>query len=104
MDELSGKFEAPQMPFDARKPNVARAYDYALGGKDNFAADRELTAQIQEIFPWALALVQENREFLGRAVEFVARQGVRQFIDVGSGLPASPNTHEVAARYYSPGL
>jgi SAM-dependent methyltransferase len=88
----------PLMPFDSRKPNMARAYDFALGGKDNFAADRELTAQIQEIFPWALDLVRENREFLARAVEFVARQGVCQFIDVGSGLPASPNTHEVAGR------
>lgn len=88
----------PLVPFDPSKPNMARAYDYALGGKDNFAADRDLSEHIQEIFPWAQALVRENRGFLARAVEYVARQGVRQFIDVGSGLPTSPNTHEVAGR------
>ena len=86
------------MPFDAGKPSTARAYDYALGGKDNFAADRELVAKMLEVFPLSGVLARENREFLARAVDYVSRQGVLQFIDVGSGLPTSPNTHEVAGR------
>ena len=84
------------MPFDAAKPSIARAYDYALGGKDNFAADRELVARMLEVFPLSVVLTRENRQFLARAVEYVSGQGVRQFIDVGSGLPTSPSTHEVA--------
>jgi O-methyltransferase involved in polyketide biosynthesis len=86
----------PLVPFDARKPNIARAYDYLLGGKDNFAADRELAAKMLEIYPLAGVLARENRSFLARAVDYVSRQGTAQFIDVGSGLPTSPNTHEVA--------
>jgi len=88
----------PLVPFDAGKPSVARADDYVLGGKDNFAADRELAAKILEIFPLAAVLARENREFLARAVDYVSQQGVLQFIEVGSGLPANPNTHEVAGR------
>lgn len=88
----------PLVPFDARKPSVARGYNYALGGKNNFAADRELHAEILEIFPLAGVLVRENREFLARAVGYVARHSAAQFIEVGSGLPASPGTHEIAAR------
>jgi hypothetical protein len=86
----------PLVPFDARKPSVARGYDYALGGKNNFAADRELHAEIMDIFPLAAVLVRENREFLARAVGYAARHGAAQFIEVGSGLPASPGTHEIA--------
>jgi O-methyltransferase involved in polyketide biosynthesis len=88
----------PLLPFDARKPNIARAYDYLLGGKDNFAADRELAAKMLEIYPLAGVLARENRRFLALAVDYVSRQGTAQFIDVGSGLPTSPNTHEVACR------
>jgi hypothetical protein len=86
----------PLVPFDAEKPSVARLYDYALGGKDNFTVDRDMAAVIEEIFPLGAVLVRENREFLARAVDYVARNGVTQFIDVGSGLPASPGVHEVA--------
>jgi hypothetical protein len=85
------------VPFNASKPNIARAYDYMLGGKDNFAADRELAARMLEIYPLAGVLARENRAFLARAVEYVSRQGVAQFIDVGSGLPTSPSTHEAAS-------
>jgi O-methyltransferase involved in polyketide biosynthesis len=88
----------PLVPFDAKKPNIARAYDYLLGGKDNFAADRELAAKMLEIYPLAGVLARDNRSFLARAVDYVSRQGTAQFIDVGSGLPTSPNTHEVACR------
>jgi S-adenosyl methyltransferase len=87
----------PLVPFDAAKPSVARLHDYALGGKDNFAADREMAAELEGIFPLAGVLARENREFLARAVGYVARHGAAQFIDVGSGMPASPGIHEIAA-------
>jgi hypothetical protein len=85
----------PLVPFDAGKPSLARGYNYALGGKDNFAIDREQHSQVMQVFPLAEVLVRENREFLARAVGYVADKGVAQFIDVGSGLPASPSIHEV---------
>lgn len=88
----------PLVPFDVRKPNIARAYDYLLGGKNNFAADRDLAVKMLEIYPLAGALVRENRNFLAWAVDYVSRQGIAQFIDVGSGLPTCPNTHEVAGQ------
>jgi hypothetical protein len=88
--------DGPLVPFDAGKPSVARIHDYALGGKDNFAVDRELTAGLREIFPLGAVLARESREFQSRAVGYAARQGVVQFIDVGSGMPASPSVHEVA--------
>jgi O-methyltransferase involved in polyketide biosynthesis len=79
-------------------PNVARIYDYLLGGKDNFAADRAAAAKIAEIEPEVAQRVRENREFLGRAVRFLAAAGIRQFIDVGTGLPTQENVHQVARR------
>jgi S-adenosyl methyltransferase len=88
----------PLVPFDAGKPSHARAYDYFLGGKDNFAADRDLATKMLEVFPLSGVLARENRQFLARAVDYVSGQGVRQFIDVGAGLPASPSTHEVAGQ------
>jgi hypothetical protein len=83
---------------DASVPNVARIYDYWLGGKDNFAADREaaeLSAKAVPQLPW---LSRENRKFLGRAVRFCARAGITQFLDIGSGLPTMENVHEVAGQ------
>src|SRR5690242_5627223 len=88
--------EGPLVPFDAGKPSVARLHDYALGGKDNFTVDREMAVELEEIFPLAAVLAREIREFLARAVGHVARHGVTQFVDVGSGMPASPGVHEVA--------
>lgn len=90
--------DGPLRPFDVGKPSVARLHDYALGGKDNFAVDREAAAKLEQIFPLASVLARESREFQARAVGYVARCGVTQFIDVGSGMPASPATHEVAGR------
>jgi hypothetical protein len=90
--------DGPLIPFDAAKPTVARLHDYALGGKDNFTADREMAAALEEIFPLGMALARESREFQARAIDYAARDGVTQFIDVGSGMPASPATHEVAER------
>jgi O-methyltransferase involved in polyketide biosynthesis len=77
-------------------PHPARMYDYYLGGKDNFPADRAAAAAVVELLPSAPAGSRANRRFLGRAVRFAADQGIRQFLDIGTGIPASNNTHEVA--------
>jgi hypothetical protein len=82
--------------FDATKPNIARVYDFILGGKDNFAADREVAAKLLQAYPIVAEMARENRMFLARAVGYAARQGITQFIDIGAGLPTAPNTHEVA--------
>jgi SAM-dependent methyltransferase len=82
--------------FDATVPNPARVYDFLLGGRDNFAADRELAARLSSLVPHIRDIVQENKRFLALAVAWVAGQDVYQFIDLGSGLPTSPSTHEVA--------
>jgi SAM-dependent methyltransferase len=75
----------------------ARVYDYWLGGKDNFAADREAAEQVIAVRPTIRADVRANRAFLGRAVRYLAAEaGIRQFLDIGTGLPSADNTHEVA--------
>ena len=76
--------------FDASRPNMARVYDYWLGGKEHFAADRQEAGRLLEIYPQLRDLVQENRAFITHAVSWAARQGTCQFIDLGAGLPASP--------------
>jgi SAM-dependent methyltransferase len=82
---------------DITRPNVARIYDYLLGGKDNFAADREAARRLIEAIPDAAAIARDNRSFLGRVVRYLATQGgVRQFLDLGSGLPTQANVHELA--------
>jgi hypothetical protein len=82
---------------DTTVPHPARRYDYWLGGKDNFAADRESGDAIAAAFPSIRTAVRENRGFLRRAVTFLTEQaGVRQFLDIGTGLPTANNTHEVA--------
>jgi S-adenosyl methyltransferase len=81
--------------FDTSVPNVARAYDYLLGGKDNYAADRRLAQRIVELIPDAVQSCRLNREFLVRVVGHLARQGIGQFLDIGSGLPTHPNVHDV---------
>lgn len=79
-------------------PNVARIYDYFLDGKDNFATDRAAAAKIVEAAPHVVQRAKENRAFLGRAVQFAAGEGIRQFVDIGTGLPTQENVHEVARR------
>jgi hypothetical protein len=82
---------------DTSVAHPARRYDYWLGGKDNFAADRQSGDEIAAKFPAIRIAVVENRRFLRRAVTFVAESaGVRQFLDIGTGLPTANNTHEVA--------
>ena len=83
-------------PFDSAKPNIARIWDYWLGGKDNFAADRELAQKLLEVHPPSAQMARENRRFLGRAVSYVAARGIWQYIDVGPGLPTAVNTHDIA--------
>jgi O-methyltransferase involved in polyketide biosynthesis len=87
-----------QPPFDPGTPSIARVWDYWLGGKDNFAVDRELAQRMLQINPLAAQMAQENRQFLRRAVTYVAGLGICQFIDIGAGLPTALNTHDVAQR------
>jgi hypothetical protein len=85
---------------DVTVPSVARIYDFFLGGKDNFAVDRELAEQILQQVPETRDGARANRRFLGRAVQFLAAAGIRQFLDLGTGLPSQNNVHEVAQRVH----
>ena len=96
-EEAEGKDEIS--PFDTSVARQARIYDYLLGGKDNFAADREAAVQAIAVFPGLAAWARNNRAFLARAVRYlVSEAGVRQFLDIGTGLPTAENTHQVAQR------
>ena len=81
---------------DTSAPNMARVYNYWLGGKDHFAADRAEAERLVGIYPPLPALVRENRAFLIEAAGWAAQQGIGQFIDLGAGLPASPSVHQAA--------
>jgi SAM-dependent methyltransferase len=88
----------PEWVIDPETPSVARMYDYYLGGKDNFAADRKAADQVVAAMPNVLEFTRANRRLLSRAVTVMAAHGVRQFLDIGSGLPTQENVHEVAQR------
>ena len=78
-------------------PSTARIYDYLLGGKDNYPADRAAAEQIAQVLPNVRTACQWNRAFISRAIRYLAvSRGIRQFIDVGAGLPTVRNVHEVA--------
>jgi S-adenosyl methyltransferase len=82
---------------DTTRPHSARIYDYMLGGKDNFAADRAVADQVLAAWPAMRISTRENRKFIGRAVRYLAGEaGIDQFLDIGSGLPTVANVHEVA--------
>ncbi|HEX8864227.1 MAG TPA: SAM-dependent methyltransferase [Lentzea sp.] len=81
---------------DVSVPSAARLYDYMLGGAHNFAVDRAMGKKVEELLPHARSAARVNRAFLGRAVRFMVGQGVRQFLDIGSGIPTVSNVHEVA--------
>jgi hypothetical protein len=87
-----------QLPagIDPSTPNIARIYDAALGGKNNFAVDREVGEQVWAIVPGGNRAALENRAFLRRVVQFLVHSGIRQFLDLGSGLPTEGNVHVVA--------
>src|SRR5271169_3592220 len=87
--------EAPA--FDTSVAHVARVYNYWLGGKDNFAADRAAAEQAMSAFPGIVLSARANRAFLRRVVTHLAGEiGIRQFLDIGTGIPSANNTHEVA--------
>jgi hypothetical protein len=84
-------------PMDTTVAHSARVHDYWLGGKDNFAADRAAGDAVMQAYPGIVMSVRANRAFLARAVRFLAAEaGIRQFLDIGTGIPAANNTHEVA--------
>ena len=85
--------------FDTSRPHMARVYDFWLDGKDNYAADRAVAEQVAAAYPDVRAAVRAQRAFLARAVRFlVTEAGIRQFLDIGTGLPSANNTHQVAQR------
>jgi hypothetical protein len=89
----------PELPtgIDTSRPHPARTYDYFLGGKNNFAADREVADKVLAGWPAIRVGVRENRKFLARVVRYLAGEaGIRQFLDIGTGLPTADNVHEVA--------
>jgi O-methyltransferase involved in polyketide biosynthesis len=92
---VDGQAPAPE-GIDTSVPNVARMYDYYLGGKDNYAVDRAAAEKIMAMVPDLPATVRANRAFLGRAVRAAVADGVRQFVDLGTGLPTRDNVHEAA--------
>jgi hypothetical protein len=89
--------DRPPGGIDTSTPNVARIYDYLLGGKDNFAADRAAAERLIEAIPDVAAIARDNRSFVARVVRYLATAaGIRQFLDLGSGLPTQANVHELA--------
>ena len=115
-DDLSQTQEGPEGPndtagtgtagtgtagtgIDTTVPHSARIWNYWLGGKDNYAVDREAGDQYKEIFPGIAVVARTSRGFLTRAVRYLAQEaGLRQFLDIGTGLPTADNTHQVAQR------
>jgi SAM-dependent methyltransferase len=83
---------------DTKRANVARVYDYLLGGSHNFLPDQDLARALIAVEPNIRAIARANRAFLGRAIRFLAAAGIRQFLDIGSGIPTEGNAHEVAQR------
>jgi hypothetical protein len=99
MSQGQGTGTDPELPSDINTDvaHPARVYDYWLGGKDNFPADRALAEHIIEAIPTMRTMAAANRAFLSRAVRYLAEEaGIRQFLDIGTGIPTSPNVHEVA--------
>ena len=92
----TGEAEWAPPGVDTKRANVARVYDYWLGGSHNFLADQDAGRAIAAVDPNARMFARANRAFLGRAVRFLAATGIRQFLDIGSGIPTQGNVHEVA--------
>lgn len=95
MDE-TGQDAFPPAGVNLDRPSVARIYDYCLGGNANWAIDREFGDKVKEAFPLAVSAAKANRQFLFRVVRHLMRLGVRQFVDLGAGLPTMDHTHAVA--------
>src|SRR5579859_173118 len=91
----AGQINRP--PLDISVANQARIYDYLLGGKDNYAADRAAVDAVLKVAPEMGFTARANRAFLGRVVRYLAAEaGIRQFLDIGTGIPTAGNTHQVA--------
>jgi hypothetical protein len=98
-DSTSETGDNPPAGIDVSTAHIARVYNYWLGGKDNYARDREAAGEVIAAYPPILVSVRAQREFLGRAVRYLAAEaGIRQFLDIGTGLPSAGNTHELAQR------
>ena len=102
MSQIASRYDAPSkvpVGVDPSRASIARVYDAALGGKDNYAIDREVLKQVASAAPEVADLAWSNRNFLTRAVRVLTDQGeIRQFLDCGSGLPTAENTHQIAQR------
>ncbi len=98
--------DGPEVPpqLDPSKPSAARGYDYLLGGKDNFEVDRRVVDKLLTVDPEARLMGRANRAFGKRAVRYMAEQGIRQFLDLGSGLPTTPPSVHEAARAVDPSV
>lgn len=90
------RYEAPLRDIDLDHPSVARIYDYLLGGETNWAIDREFADKMIESYPLVCDMAKANRSFLHRVVRYLVHHGVRQFVDIGAGVPTMGNTHEIA--------
>src|SRR5437763_11357721 len=89
----------PEPAIDTTVPHSARIWNYWLGGKDNYAVDRAAGDQFREMFPGVTDIARVEREFIGRAVRYLAGEaGIRQFLDIGTGLPTLDHTHALASR------
>jgi hypothetical protein len=96
-DAAAGGSKTGPLPFDTGVAHQARMYDYVLGGNDNYAADRAAVEAGLKAWPDMAFSMRANRAFLGRVVRYLAGQaGIRQFLDIGTGIPTAGNTHEVA--------
>jgi hypothetical protein len=93
---MAGEADWAPPGVDTRRANIARVYDYWLGGSHNFRADQDLARQIVAVEPLARDFARANRAFMRRAVRYLADAGIRQFLDIGSGIPTQGNVHEVA--------
>jgi hypothetical protein len=97
--DVSPTPDAPGAGIDTTVSHSARIWDYWLKGKDNYAVDREVGDRIEEMLPDIVRQAREDRLFLGRVVRYLAGEaGIRQFLDIGTGLPTADNTHQVAQR------
>ncbi|MEU9134056.1 SAM-dependent methyltransferase [Kitasatospora sp. NPDC048540] len=85
-----------EVRLELHRAHSARMYDYYLGGTTNFAADREAAGQVMAVFPWAETAARVNRSFMHRSTRLLALAGIRQFLDIGTGIPTRPNLHEIA--------
>ena len=88
--------DVPSDDVDMEHPSIARVYDYYLGGSHNFAVDRQIARQTIELWPELPLVMHANRAFLRRSVRYLVRQGITQFLDIGSGIPTEGNVHEIA--------